>query len=176
MLNRLKIYPIRTILLIALIGASVSARAQGVIFQVSAVPTIVPLQDSSEPLGLIGLTATSAGTLKAGSSFSITYGVTSLLPQAEATVACSQPSCTPAFTLTSSGNVATVTIASDVTLPVGALVAVFDFRFNATQFGVGTVAATVSAVSSAPNTNPVTLMGSAQVQVAIVPPATTAGL
>jgi len=164
------------LIFLGLLAPVVPANAQGVSFHVSSVPTIVPLQDSSEPLGLISLAATTGGVIKAGSTFSIAYGVANLLPTAPGTVACSQPSCNAALKLTSAGNVATVTTTSDIAFSAGDLVCVFQFLFSATQFGLGTVTANVSAVSSAPATNPVALIGSAQVQVASVPAATTAVL
>jgi hypothetical protein len=155
---------------LALILPAVPVIAQGVGFRVSSVSTIVASQDISEPLGLISLTATTAGTLKAGSTFSISYGVATLLPSPAATVACSQLSCNAALALASAGNVATVTVMNDVALSVGDLVCVFDFLFNAQRVGLGTVTATVSAASSAPASNPITLLGSSQVQVVSVVP------
>jgi len=152
------------LILLTLLGPVVPAIAQGVSFQVSSVSSFVQSGDISEPLGLVSLTAATAGTLKTGSTFSIAYGVaTLLLPSGN--VACSQPSCNAALALASAGNVATVTVKSDVALSVGDLIYVINFLFDARQVMSGTVTATVSAVSSSPAANPIALLGSTQVQV-----------
>ena len=163
------------VLLAGLLAPALDAAAQ-VAFQMSGSTRDVRIEGTAEAVGPVALAATTAGTIKAGSSISLNYGTA--VEAGTGTVTCSAAACVAGtdFTVAVSGNILTITFVNDVVFAIGNSIAVSGVRVNANTF-VGTTinaAGTTSVPAASASTNPITFFIVSSVAVATIQsPATT---
>jgi len=164
------------LVLFGLVAAVVPAQAQ-VAFQMSSLTRDVRLEGTAEAVGAVTLAATTAGTIKTGSTISLDYGTTATTLEAlTGVVAGKALGCGGGvITCAVSGNEFTVTFAADQAYVIGDTMTISAVRLNANAFGVGTINATGTATVPAAfaTTNPITFFIVTQVPVATVKPKAT---
>ena len=155
------------LVLCAVAIAAMPALAQGVAFQSSSIPTQVRGEGLTEAVGTVVLQATNSGTIPINSTITIVYGGTITNYSSfsgQNGLACSIAGSTcatavPTSFRTSAGLAQlTITFAGSQTFSTGDYLEIYQVRMNINAFGsaASTVTATLSAISAAPTTNPIT--------------------